>query len=61
MPLGHFGGYDRELGREPRNDGRERPVSERYYFGCNKASLVVLLVKRRARQVFHGQTLRPSL
>ena len=26
--LGHFGGYDRELGREPRDDGSERPVSQ---------------------------------
>ena len=27
--LGHFGGYDRELGREPRDDGSERPVSQK--------------------------------
>ena len=30
--LGHFGGYDRELGREPRDDGRERPVSQNGIF-----------------------------
>ena len=29
QPLsGHSGGYDRGVGREPRNDGRERPESE---------------------------------
>ena len=26
MPLGAFGGYDREAGHEPRDDGREWPV-----------------------------------
>ena len=27
--LGHFGGYDRELGRSARDDGPERPVSQK--------------------------------
>ena len=30
--LGHFGGHDRELGRSPRDDGRERPVSQEKCF-----------------------------
>ena len=30
--LGHFGGYDRELGRSARDDGPERPVSQKKCF-----------------------------